>query len=65
VVQVRAGETERATIARKKDRGVPAEIVATVVAARLPVGNENSQITRRAIDGGALGYHGLILGPDR
>jgi hypothetical protein len=60
---VRTRETERARIARRKDHGVAAEIVTTVLAARLPVGNENSQITRNAIDGGALG--GLvILGPD-
>jgi hypothetical protein len=64
VVQVRACEAERATIARKNDHGVPVEIVAALVAVRVPVANENSPITG-AIDGGALGGHGLILGPDR
>jgi hypothetical protein len=64
VVEVRAGETEGATIAGEKDHGVSAEIVATVVAARRPVGNEDPQITRGAIDGGGLGGRGLILGPD-
>jgi hypothetical protein len=47
VVEVRARETEGRTIACKKDHGVPGEIVATVVAARLPVGNEDPQVTTR------------------
>jgi hypothetical protein len=65
VVQVRAGETESATIAGKKGHGVPAEIVATVVAAQLPVGNEHSQVTRGAIAGGAFRGHGFIGTRDR
>jgi hypothetical protein len=61
VVEIRAGETQGATIAGKKDHGAPAEIFATVVAARLPVGNEDPQVTRGAIEGSAFGGHGLIL----
>ena len=64
VVQVRTGETESASLAGKKDHGVPAEILATVAAARFPVGNEDSHFTRGAIDGGAFGGHGFIPGPD-
>jgi hypothetical protein len=37
MVEIRAAETKRATAAGKNNRGAPAEIFATVVAARLPV----------------------------
>jgi hypothetical protein len=57
VVQVRAGEAERATIAGKKNHRVPTEILATVVAARLPAGNEHSQVTRSGIRGGIHQEH--------
>ena len=60
MVEVRAGETESATIAGKNDHGVPAEVVATVVAARLPVGNEDAQVTSGAVDGGGFGGQGLF-----
>ena len=59
---IRAGETQRATILASKIMARPPEIVATVVAARLAVGNEDTQVTRAVIEGGAFGEHEFILG---
>ena len=58
MVEVRAGETKGARFPGKKDHGVLAEIFATVVAARLAVGDEDPQVTRGAIEGGGFDGHG-------
>jgi hypothetical protein len=42
MVEIRAAETKRATVAGKNDHGVTAEILPAVVAARLAVRNEDT-----------------------
>lgn len=54
MIEIGTGQTERAAIAGENDHGVPAEIFAAFIAARLPVGNENAQVPRGVTRCGAL-----------
>jgi len=44
VVQIRAGETERAAVAGEEDPRSAAEILATFIAARVPGRHEDTQV---------------------
>lgn len=49
MIEIRATETQRATVAGKNNHRVLAESVAAVVAARLPVRHEDPQVPQRIV----------------
>ena len=58
MIEVRAREAEGAAIACENDRRSPAKILATVVAPRVPVGNEDAQVAGGVRAGGRFRGHG-------
>jgi hypothetical protein len=62
MVEIRTGKAKGAAIAGKDDHGAPAQIFAAVIAPRLLIGNEDTQVTRGAIDKRIFGRHWRFSG---